>query len=152
MVSRLGLCLPVPSLQTAASDLLRRHFFAPPAWRSLRLCERSPCVCSQVREFTDCDGKTSVARWLGCGEVLGTPIELTPSQPRGAEKLTSTPYPRSFESRERSGLIPVFRPSASCWGRPDGMKLLNWLRMPNVRNWCSAWGDGTVSVKHLTAK
>jgi hypothetical protein len=29
----------------------------------------------------------SVARW----EVLGTPIELTPSQPRGAEKLTSTP-------------------------------------------------------------
>jgi hypothetical protein len=31
---------------------------------------------------------SAVAR---CGEVLGTPIELTPSQPRGAEKLTSTP-------------------------------------------------------------
>jgi hypothetical protein len=25
-----------------------------------------------------------------CGEVLGTPVELTPSQPRGTEKLTST--------------------------------------------------------------
>jgi hypothetical protein len=53
---------------------------------SLPVSRRTHCQVKQGWYASSVGG--AVAR---CGEVLWTPIGLTPSQPRGAGKLTSTP-------------------------------------------------------------